>query len=914
MGNFKLIKTAAALALGASVVTSAVATTDASAASKYKIKSGKLVYAKSGKVVKGYVTYKSTVYKNGKKLTGLKGKTYYKAGKKATGTYKGAYYVKGVKKVTTGTYNKAYYVKGVKKVTTGIYNKKYYKYGKVATGTYKGAYYVKGIKKVTTGTYNGAYYVKGKKVVSTGLYADKLYVDGKLNKGYKLYKEDLYKDAVLNTELALFEGKLYDGAKQNDKLVIFDGKLYDGVKVNEGIKEFDGKWYNDAELANGTFTIEGKEVAIEKGIEVGAKVASVEAVSATQIKVTFNKSVDAKTVNDENGDIIAANIKFTKLHTTSEAVVATAAVVEGKTVTYTVDKAPVGEYTVEIDKLKTTGKEDIARFAKVVSFEADTKAPTLTGVKQVNANVSTVKFSESLKTEGTVTYTTVDGKVVTDVSKGSLKSNGTEVDFDLTNAKVDGAALKEGQEVVVKFVGAQDQAGNLLEPNPSTITIKKVEADKAAPTVTSVAQTGAKEITVKFDKAVKELTTADKSKFTLSGSPNAATAVKKVSDTEYVITFTNVLDGELTFAVAKEAIQNVDGTSAIVDFSQTVKFVKDAATAKIAKSEVVVENGVNYLELTFDKNVEISTTTSSETSLTLEGTKVTNNFETVVVGPKTVKSDANTEDSKVNYKSADDKKVIRVKLADILTTPEVGETFNLDLTVANLKTEADVAVNATSKVSFKYAKDADAVNEKVLAAPTVAQVEDKPGYVTVTFNEAVDGASATNIANYTIAGAVIESAQLAPFSAGTQVVTLKLKDDSNTFTGVRNITVENVKALGSTKTMEVYKVNNVSITENVSSKVVSSKLVDDKTIEINFDSAVEAPATTAFVVKAGLNVLQFASTTPVELSTDGKTVTLKLENALTSADLQAGVTISEGTTSIVDDAKNVTKFGTLNIK
>ncbi|HZG11698.1 MAG TPA: hypothetical protein VEZ91_06895 [Kurthia gibsonii] len=270
MRNFKLIKTAAALALGASVVTSAVVTTDASAASKYKIKSGKLVVAKTGKVAKGYVTYNKVVYKDGKKFTGLKSGVYYKSGKKATGTYKGAYYVKGAKKVTTGTYNKAYYVKGVKKVSTGLYASKYYKDGKVATGTYKGAYYVNGVKKVTTGTYNGAYYVAGKKVVTTGLYKDQLYVAGKLNKGYKLYNENLYKDAALNAELVIFEEKLYDGAK-----------------VNEGIKEFDGKWYNNAAIANGVVTVDGEKHAFKEGVKLPLVVEGITAINTSVVEVAI---------------------------------------------------------------------------------------------------------------------------------------------------------------------------------------------------------------------------------------------------------------------------------------------------------------------------------------------------------------------------------------------------------------------------------------------------------------------------------------------------------------------------------------------------------------------------------------------------------------------------------------------------
>ena len=54
MANAKFVKTAAAVALGTSVVATAVAPSASAATSDYKVKSGKLITIKTGKVVKGF--------------------------------------------------------------------------------------------------------------------------------------------------------------------------------------------------------------------------------------------------------------------------------------------------------------------------------------------------------------------------------------------------------------------------------------------------------------------------------------------------------------------------------------------------------------------------------------------------------------------------------------------------------------------------------------------------------------------------------------------------------------------------------------------------------------------------------------------------------------------------------------------
>ena len=495
MSNFKLIKTAAALALGASVVTSAVVPTDASAASKYKISKGKLVIAKTGKVAKGYVTYKSTVYKDGKKLTGLKGKTYYKAGKKATGTYKGAYYYKGAKKVTTGTYKGAYYVKGVKKVTTGLYNGRYYKAGQKATGTYKGAYYVKGTKKVTTGTYNGAYYVKGYKKVTTGLYKEEFYQDGKLSKGYALYKSILYKDAVHNVGLTVFEGKLYDGVSVNKGTEVFEGKLYKGAVLATGLVEHAGLFYNEGALANG----EINGVEYKDGVVVKYEVTSVKTINASEVEVTFSVDVDAKTAKDVRNYDIELN--------GNEKLAASSVEFKGDSKNTVIVRTSKGftagdKVVVQVKDEVATAKDDkkkIERFAsEVFTFTASAK-PEL---KSATSNGDQLLLTFDRPVNTATGLIKVDGKAIT-ISGDSLEQTNKAGNYTYTvKGALDASQYKAGTHEVVIFDVAETARANSQVSNTlsSSYTITEKES---IPEVASILADNANRFTITFTEAVQ---------------------------------------------------------------------------------------------------------------------------------------------------------------------------------------------------------------------------------------------------------------------------------------------------------------------------------------------------------------------------------------------------------------------------
>lgn len=135
--------------IATAVTLSAVApSVSASAATTYKVKSGKLLNAKTGKVVTKTIVYKKQLYKNGKLAKGkiLHKNVLYVNGKIKSGVvpYKNKFYKKGklIGKNVYFLYNDKLYVNG--KIAKGekIYNRYYYyNNGVLSNGTYKNNYY-----------------------------------------------------------------------------------------------------------------------------------------------------------------------------------------------------------------------------------------------------------------------------------------------------------------------------------------------------------------------------------------------------------------------------------------------------------------------------------------------------------------------------------------------------------------------------------------------------------------------------------------------------------------------------------------------------------------------------------------------------------------------------------------------------
>ncbi|MCE0453774.1 hypothetical protein KB186_28055 [Brevibacillus sp. AF8] len=491
---------------------------------------------------------------------------------------------------------------------------------------------------------------------------------------------------------------------------------------------------------------------------------------------------------------------------------------DGKTLTVTTANAVSKRYNVVIDGIKAKDGSAFAKYDEVVTFAADTTAPAIVSTVKDSASTFTVTFSEPIKQIGTVTYKYADG---TPVADGHVTHNFTtttdKVTFTLTSN------IAAGKTVIATVIGAQDTASNLLTPNPATVTMVKGALDGVAPTVSAIAQTGADTFTVKFSEQLSANPT-----ISIDGVDVAADKVVKnaTDSTLYTVTAPAVLDGAKTITV--KGFNDLSGEVG-ADTSKVVVFTKDAAAPKVASSNVVVDatDSKQYLELTFDKDVKVATGKVNGT-----GTFVKDHITNTITATETdVKQDATN------------KKVVRVNLdallGDVATDVE-GATYNLDLKFTGVTSAADVAVE-DAKATFTRGKDGVPASDAVVKVTAVEQGTDN-NKVKVTFDQAVDGASATNAANYKIDGAVVESVILLPAvtanGATTQVAVLNLKAGSNEFTGTRNINISDVKALGSTKVMEPFHINTVELKENVAPVVTSAKLTGTKEITLTFSEAV----------------------------------------------------------------------------
>ncbi|WP_146549752.1 hypothetical protein [Rummeliibacillus suwonensis] len=759
MANFKFVKSATAAVLGASVLTTAVVVpgADASAKTTYKVnKNGTLVNAKTNKAVKGYKTYKGKLYKNGKKFTGKTSSgVYYVKGKKFTGKTKyGYYYVNG--KRFTGTTKYGYYYVNGKRFNGKTKYGNLYVDGKRYTGTTKYGYTYYNGKRVE-GEYKAKVYTNGKLV--TGLYKEKLYNKGVLETGLDLYKEKLYKDGVLNVGYALK-----------------DGKLYKDADLNKGLEKYEDKYYYDADLADGTYDDNGVEKAFENGVEVGAKVKSVEAINAKQVKVTFNKSIDEDTVLDSNSKLVAGTITFKESASNSTATVtaanATGEFTDAKTLVITLGTGEIfdGAYTLSATKaVKTTGKESIEEFSKAFSI-SDKVAPTVESVTaNTNATIATsakVKFSEPVS----AAVVKIDGTVYSAAS-------GTGTD-ELT---FNGLSLSTSSEHKVEVLNATDYNNNVTPLQTKTFTVNQ---DTVAPVATTVAS-GDHAILLTFDKDMTVSTVAGAVKVLDEKLGTVGSTVTQVgtSKTKFLVTingttlYDNAASRSLTVVVddaAKDALGNKVSTT-----TKAVTLTKDV-TAPTA-SNVVVENDANgnakTLKVTFSEELKAAPTDLSGISAKDASTGTTATVTDLL--------DATA------IKLSDDKKTVEIGVK----AAAQGNKYNFAFGKAFVQDTALTANDSTAfskTVAFDKAGSAFKLVQGDLDTTTQNTIK-------ITFAKEVIGdfgaTAANNPANYTLAGQALPADTNIDIDSARKVVTITLPSDFVAKTDSNAVfTVNNVKA------------------------------------------------------------------------------------------------------------------------
>lgn len=643
------------------------------------------------------------------------------------------------------------------------------------------------------------------------------------------------------------------------------------------------------------------------------------------MKITFNKSLDSKSVFADQSKKDAGTIKTDLVEFANTDLTATDYFTElsadGKTLTFTAKSKAKAFFTntdanyvlnVADEKLKTTGGEFIPKFSKLVSVK-DSVAPTLVKTTQVNAKKVALQFSEPIdSTTATITATLADGSSVT--------ITGTVDTEDKTVFNLDLANLVNGKTASVKIVGLTDYATNLTETNPLTLSVTAGQQDDVAPEVSTITQTGAKEFTVKFSEELQNTTASLKTLTTLTNQGAGATLVTKVEQdktdkTKYVFTTDNVLDKVTTISFGSGLI-DLSGTTTSTPLIKVVSFSKDAVAPAVSSYQVVKDSttGKEYLELTFDKNVVLSAAKATATT----GTSYVKDYITTSFTGSA---------ADVNYKDVDvSKKVVRVALSDLIgaTNDKEGAVYTTALTLANITSESGTPVtSATAK--FTRGTDTQASSNAKLTVTDIDAVSGNNNKITVKFDKAVDGVTATDVANYSVQGAVVESVTLAAVDVdGTQTATINLKKDSNVNTGYLNVSVSNVKNYDKTRTVEAIT-KAVNLKENVAPTATKAQITGTTTgkvteITLSFSEVVKASSNDSniFQVFVGDSETAEVTSTNIDLSNNNNKE-VKLTVDLTPEQVAKGITIklnpspTTTTSKVIDVNGNVLDFTSIKV-
>ncbi|HGH7180358.1 S-layer homology domain-containing protein [Bacillus luti] len=577
-----------------------------------------------------------------------------------------------------------------------------------------------------------------------------------------------------------------------------------------------------------------------------AKVVSATPINAQEVEVKFGTELNKDAVKKELFTLGGKAAKDVKVSSDNTTVVVTFDNLNG---------AKDLVLGVEPIATKANAKVETVRHTQIINY-TDTARPTVKGVEYVDANTAKVLFSEPVQEIGKVTAT----------QGATLKSFNSGDNF----ATIDLSAVKENTEAVVTIVGATDFAGNLISPNPAKVKVKKQAIDKTAPQVTGVEAISNNQLKVTFSKDFTA--TALEAGVTVNGVKAEKVELDKDNSKVAYVT-ANLVDGINNFVVKAGTTDSVGAKLEKNYEKQVVVTLKeDKVAPELVKHEVVTENNKQVLVLTYNEDVAALDAKQLPVAGTLVKDYVTTTPDIDVTA---------AVDSK-------NKKVVKVDLSKL-----AAGKWTVDLGAGLTK---DAAGNATKAKSLTF--DVGTVKDEVKELTYSVAPATTNNEVIITFAGQVDGASATNAANYAIEGAKVEKAVLTNNEAKTATVKLTLKANSVEATGKYAVSVNGVK--DSTKSVEAKAGENanlyVEITENVAPTVEKAELVDGQKLELTFSEAVKNVDAADFIVLLdGKNAAELENKITVNATEvkDSK-VTFTLSRALDSKELAKTLTVKPG--------------------
>ncbi|MGE7092213.1 S-layer homology domain-containing protein [Lysinibacillus sp. NPDC048646] len=564
------------------------------------------------------------------------------------------------------------------------------------------------------------------------------------------------------------------------------------------------------------------------------KVQSIEGINASQIKVVFNLAIDPLSVLKTDGKLQDNIATFSNVDTLRAlSVVKTEISADRKSIIFTVNEPLKGTHRYVLNNIKSEKGLLLKRVDANFVIAGDTQPPTILGTTQGNnSSIVKVQFSKPMAAfpNERIQFTLPNGTKVMNVV-GSIEQNATEATFDLSAATVNGSYLTAGTAMQITFVAATDLSGNIISPNPATVTVKKGDKDGIPPTLSSVTQTGPNTFQLLFSEEIQPLYAYD----LLIKNGQTSISVNKVEKDPKNGRLINVtvdpkstLQGITTIGTASSrVITDLSGETAT--FSTVYNFIKDDRAPVLMNSEIVYEDNVEYLQLTFDKPVQLG----AYAKASFTGSYMNNHILYEV-----------SRGSQSDIHSVKDQPTkLRVKITGLLGPYDTkGAIYDGKLTLFNVTNLYGVPINEVQNVKFTRNGDLSVNGNKltltqynpIQTSATDYSIKDN-NIVYLNFNYPVDPALAQNVQNYIIDNAQVESAVVE--ASNLNRIKLTVKKDSNYFNGTRNFTIKGLRAANSMESFDEVRTT-VNLKENIAPKVVNVNVSNSQTLELVFSEPV----------------------------------------------------------------------------
>ncbi|MGG3834045.1 S-layer protein [Geobacillus thermocatenulatus] len=615
------------------------------------------------------------------------------------------------------------------------------------------------------------------------------------------------------------------------------------------------------------------------------KVESVTAVNAKTLEIKFNKAVDAATVIDNKGtsdtsdDVVKASaITLTAIDSQGPVSTVKASLSDDKKTLKLVadgNQFFTKRYVVDIKNVKTLDGKDVPSYTTTIDTTDSVRPSVLSSSYADNGLTLKVKFSEPLASVGTVKL--YDGTTEISVSP-KFTAGDDEMTINLASSSV-----PVNKDLTLKIFGAVDYNGNVINPNPAELTVKKTTVDTTKPTVQNIEAVNTKTVKVTFSEKLLSNPTIKIGGQTASVSVDSTGLV-------YTATLANALS-EGVYAVEVSDYKDLAGNAGDT-YTKVVQLKADTTAPKFVSSQVVKIDGVEHLVLTFDEEV---TTGSNVTIVQTSDKYIDENNVLKQVGT----SLTTTSDNFKLYLPTDGKS--KSVALNISSLPKGTYTVTLPTGLVS-----DLAGNSyAERKQITFVRGSDSLTTK----PALDTNYDSNGVKAENNNELVFAftqnldASALNLSNFNINGLTVTKAV---FDGDTKRIRVTLAPGANTWTGTHVITISNIKNTSGlvmdTVTVSEFMKENVAPTFTATltsadvirvdfSEPVANATINSPLSANNFTVKVDGNVVTVFSVYEDNN-----ANTGVQGSKGYKTVYLKLQSPV--SDLSKPITLSA--TGIVD--------------